>query len=286
VSGPAPETERERQLRQLATRLLSWPDPDGPVTVELIPLGFPDDLPPGLVDATELRFLGSVVRRRGHTLAGTELVFEAGDEPETVLSTYEAQLVAQGWERLERHGPMRSGFQPFGLGDMSMLSDKEKTVVLNLHATDREGGGSVLRVRYDAGGAAGVMARAERGIPYEASLLPQLKPPPGVRMWPEGGGGGPGQWTSNARAETEMAPMELEPHFAKQLEAAGWGRTTGSADDTFAWSGWTIPDSGDGHGLLLVVADLPGVRTLLVRVESTQGHRRSGFAVSGLRRLY
>ena len=40
MSGPAPETERERQLRQLASRFLSWPDPEGPVTTDLIPVGY------------------------------------------------------------------------------------------------------------------------------------------------------------------------------------------------------------------------------------------------------
>jgi hypothetical protein len=43
VSGALPETERERQVRQLAARLLTWPDPEGPVSVDLIPVGYPDD---------------------------------------------------------------------------------------------------------------------------------------------------------------------------------------------------------------------------------------------------
>jgi hypothetical protein len=48
VSGVLPETERERQLRQLAGRLLAWPHPDGPVSVDLIPVGYPNDFPPEL----------------------------------------------------------------------------------------------------------------------------------------------------------------------------------------------------------------------------------------------
>ena len=56
MSGPAPETERERQLRELAGRLLHWPDPEGPVTADLLPVGYPDDLPKEIVDRTELRF--------------------------------------------------------------------------------------------------------------------------------------------------------------------------------------------------------------------------------------
>src|SRR2546430_13420712 len=90
VSGALPETERERQVRQLAGRLLAWPDPEGPQEVDLIPVGYPEDFPPELVDLTELRFLGSVVRRRAGALVGVEMVFEGPGEPPTVVSNYEA----------------------------------------------------------------------------------------------------------------------------------------------------------------------------------------------------
>ena len=77
-------------------------------------------------------------------------------------------------------------------------------------------------------------------------------------MRPEGHGGGGWRWSSAGTAETEMAPMELEAYFAKQLEAAGWGRMDGSADETFAWSSWLIPDSGEWRGVLIVLAAFPG----------------------------
>jgi hypothetical protein len=98
-------------------------------------------------------------------------------------------------------------------------------------------------------------------------------------------GGGGGTWKSDARAQTEMAPMELEAYFAKQLELAGWGRMAGSADETFAWSSWLIPDSGEWRGVLLVLAAFPGWRHVSVRAELVEsGGRRgwSGYAVSGL----
>jgi hypothetical protein len=100
VSGALPETERERQLRQLAGRLLHWPDPEGPVTADLLPVGYPDDLPPEIVDRTELRFLGSVVHRRAGALVGAEMVFEGPGEPEDAVSSYETALVGLGWERV------------------------------------------------------------------------------------------------------------------------------------------------------------------------------------------
>src|SRR5438105_4887773 len=66
-------------------RLLHWPDPEGPVTADLLPVGYPDDLPPEIVDRSELRFLGSVVRRRAGALVGAEMVFEGPGEPEVVV---------------------------------------------------------------------------------------------------------------------------------------------------------------------------------------------------------
>ena len=78
--------------------------------------------------------------------------------------------------------------------------------------------------------------------------------------------------------------MELETYFAKQLEAAGWGRVTGSADETFAWSSWLIPDSGERRGVLLVLAAFPGWRQVSVQAElmPASGRRGGGYAVSGL----
>jgi hypothetical protein len=288
VSGTLPETERERQLRQLAGRLLNWPDPEGPVSVDLIPVGYPDDFPPELVDLTELRFLGSVVRRRAGDLVAAEMVFEGAGEPEAVLGSYEGSLLSLGWERLEQPHPMRGGFDAGSFPEMSLLVERRKSAVVNLQAMHREGGGSELRVRYDPVHAQATIANIARITGHEESILPKLKPPTGVRVELEGTGGGGGVWKSDARAHTEMVPMELEAFFAKQLELAGWGRLTGSADETFAWSSWLIPavpPSTEWRGLLLVLAAFPGWRFVSVRAEMIQpgGHRGGGgYAVSGI----
>ena len=275
MSGALPETERERQLHQLASRLLTWPDPEGPASVDLIPVGYPVDLPPELVDLTDLRLLGSVVRRRAGILVGAEMVFEGPGEPQTVVSNYEAALVRLGWERIEQpQPPGGGGFDVHGFGQMTLLANKPKSVIVFLHGTDREEGGSELRVRYDPVHAPEMLMNIGRAMRHEETILPRLKPPPGVRLRPEGTGGGGGRWKSDARAQTEMVPMELEAFFARQLEAAGWGRMTGSADDTFAWSSWLIPDSGKWRGVLLVLAPFPGRRQLSLSAELIQpgGH--------------
>ena len=269
MSGPAPETERERLLRQLAGRLLTWPDPEGPATADLT-LGYPDELPPELVDRTELRFLGSVVRRRDGELVGAEMIFDGVGDPDAVAADYATILVGLGWERIEQPRPPSGGFQHRAMMGSTLLVAKGESALVYVHAADREDGGAELRVRYDPVHGQDVMANIRRGTQYEESVLPDLKPPPGVKLQPEGTGGGGGTWRSDARAHTEIAPTELEAYFAKQLEAAGWGRVSGSADDSFAWSSWlvpSVPPAREWRGVLLVLAAFPGWRKLSLQAE-------------------
>ena len=264
MSGVLPETERERQLRQLAGRLLTPLDPRGPVTTDLMPVGYPGDLPPELVDRNQLRFFGSLVRRRAETLLGADLVFDGPGRAEAVVTSYEAPLVELGWERVDQtlHG---AGFEGLPFRTSSLLN-RQKTAVIFLYGIDREDGGADLHVRYNVEHARDRIAMMDRGMPPDESMLPPLKPPPGVNFLVESTSD-VGMWKSDARAQTEVAPMELETYFAKQLEEAGWGRMTGSADENFAWSSWLIPDSGKWRGFLVVLAALPGWRYVTVRAE-------------------
>jgi hypothetical protein len=273
VSGPAPETERERQLRQLAGRLLTWPDPEGPATADLT-LGYPEEVPPELVDRTELRFLGSVVRRRAGELVGAEMIFEGAGDPEAVAADYATHLVGLGWERIEQPRPPGGGFQHRAMMGSRLLVAKGESAMVYVHAADREDGGAELRVGYDPVHIQDMLANLGPALDPEASVLPQLKPPPGVRLQPEGMGGGGGTWRSDARAHAELAPTELEAYFAKQLEAAGWGRVSGSAEDSFAWSSWlvpSVPPAREWRGVLLVLAAFPGWRKLSLQAELVPG---------------
>jgi hypothetical protein len=230
------------------------------VSVDLIPVGYPDDFPPELVDLTDLRFLRSAARRRAGTLVLVEMVLEGSGAPENVIASYEASLVNLGWERLDQPHPIRGGFNVEWFPEMSLVVDRRKSVAVNLQAMHREDGGSELRVRYDPVHAEEMIANVARATRHEESILPALKPPPGVRLRPEGMSGGGGMWKSDARAQTEMPPMELEAFFARQLELAGWGRMTGSADETFAWSSWlvpAVPPTKEWRGILLVLAAFP-----------------------------
>ena len=271
MSGPAPETERERQLRAFANRLLSWPDPEGPSTVDLMPLGYPDDLPPELVDYADLRFLGSVVRRRATDLLSIQLLFEMTGDANDLLERYERSLLELGWQRVNQPGLHRGGFSGGGTPKTSVLVNVRKKIRVYLQSSDQEGD-SILHVHYHPPIDGELTDDLSVNAPPGRSPLPGLKPPPGVRIQSSGSGGSSTGWSADARARTERSPMELEAYFAKQLEAAGWGRVAGSADEFFAWSSWlvpAVPPSNEWRGVLLVLAAFPGERALSLRAEST-----------------
>src|ERR1700686_2880687 len=266
MSGPVPETERERQLRAFANRLLSWPDPEGPATVELMPVGYPVELPSELVDYADLRFLGSVVRRRAGELLSIQLLFEMAGDANDLLERYERSLLDLGWQNVNQPGLHRGGFSGGGMPKTSVLVNVKKKIRVYLQST-AEGDGSLLHVHYHppVGG-----ELPEDPAPLGRSPLPSLKLPPGVRITSSSSGGGGSGWSSDAVAQTEMAPMELEAYFAKQLDGAGWERVAGSADEFFAWSSWLLPavsPTEEMRGLLVVLAAFPGLRQLLVKAE-------------------
>ena len=108
-----------------------------------------------------------------------------------------------------------------------------------------------------------------RTPPDADERVPPLAVPPGVRLYPGSGGGSTHDWSSNALAETELSPAELEAHFARQLEGHGWERLAGHAEGPLAWSLWRLPGEGDWQGIL-TVAKWPGrrLRSLSIRIQS------------------
>lgn len=275
MSGPAPETERERQLRAFANRLLSWPDPEGPSTVDLMPLGYPDDLPPELVDYADLRFLGSVVRRRAGELLGIQLLFEMAGDANDLLERYERGLLDLGWQPVNQPGLHRGGFSGGDMPKTSVLVNIKKRNRVYLQASDQEDG-SLLHVHYHPATKDELPDDLSPEAPPGRSPLPGLKPPPGVRIQSSGTRGGGRGWSADASAQTEMPPMEVEAYFAKQLEGAGWGRVAGSADEFFAWSSWLVPQvppAREWRGVLIVLADFPGRRSFSLRADLASTER-------------
>ena len=234
-----------------------------------MPLGHPDELPPELVDYADLRFLGSVVRRREGELLSIQLLFEMAGDANDLLERYERSLLELGWQHVNQPGLHRGGFSGGGMPKTSVLVNINKRIRVYLQSSDQEDG-SLLHVRYSPPTETGWADDLSPDAPPGHSPLPGLKPPPGVRIQSSGSGGSGTAWSADARARTDKPPMELEAYFAKQLEDAGWGRVAGSADEFFAWSSWLLPEvppAPEWHGVLIVVADLPGRRSLSLRAE-------------------
>jgi hypothetical protein len=264
MTGHVPVTEGERELREFASRVLSYPYPGGPTTSDLIAKGYPDDLPPELVDYTDLRFLGSVVQRRDGELQVIELLFEMATGPNDLLERYERGLLDHGWQLVNQPGLHRGGFEGSGMPRVSVLVNVKKKTRVYIQSFDGHET-SALRVRYSPPSPDELPDDLSPDAPPGRSPLPTLQAPPGVRMHSAGSGGGGGDWSMSATTDTEMPPKALEGHFAGQLDARGWSRTGGSTDEHFAWSGWRLPSegkTGEWTGTLIILAGSPGERSL------------------------
>jgi len=283
VSGPAPETERERRLRELAGRLLAQPGPHGPTTAELFLAELPPDAPPDLIVPKDLDLFGSLARRGDGQITGVEVILEGTQPVADFLLAYERDLNSHGWRRWEQPHRRPGGFDGgFFMGPTAVFVNEAAVSALWIAARQAEGGRMQVGLRYDRENAANMMSNMSGPGPEPPGwdMLPELRPPPRVKLQPQGSSGGGGRWTSEARAQTEMPVPEMEAHFAKQLAAAGWRRIAGAADDTVGWSSWEVPKPGNWLGFLLILSPFPGWRALLVRVETFGGRASGGWSSS------
>jgi hypothetical protein len=278
VSWPAPETERERRLRELAGRLLAHPGPAGATTAELFLAELPPDAPADLVVPGDLDLFGSLARRRDGQITGVEVILDGAKPVADFLGGYVRQLESHGWRRFEYPHRQPGGFDAgFHMGPTAIFVNEKAVSSLFIAARHVKSGRTEVGLRYDREAAANMMANmpGPGPEPPEWDVLPELRPPPGIKLQSQGSHGGGGSWTSEARAQTEMPVPDMEAHFAKQLTAAGWRRIGGAADEATGWSSWEVPKPGNWLGFLLVVSPIPGWRALLVRAE-TFGSRAVG----------
>lgn len=282
MSSPAPETDRERRLRELAGRLLAHPSPGGPTTAELFLAELPPDKPADLVVPRDLELFGSLARRTDGRITDVEVILDGTKPVADFLDAYERDLQSHGWRRFEYPHHQPGGFEAgWHMGPTAIFVNEAAVSALWIAARRLKEGRTEVGLRYDRENAANMMSDPGPGPePPGWDVLPELRPPPGVRMQPQGSGGGAGSWTSSARAQTEMPVPELEAHFAKQLAAAGWSRIAGKADDTTAWSSWDVPKPGNWRGFLLVLSPFPGWRSLMVRAETFRGSATGGWSSS------
>jgi len=276
VSGAAPETDRERRLRELAGRLLAHPSPEGLTTAELFLAELPPDAPPDLIVPRDLDLFGSVARRRDGQIRGIEVIMDGTKPVSEFLLAYERDLGSHGWRRFDPFHRHPGGFEGgIEMGPTAVFVNDGAVSAVWIAARQVEDGRTEVGLRYDRENASNmIMMRNMPGPGPEPpgwDMLPELRPPKGVNVQPQGSGGGGGRWSSDARAQSEMPVPELEAHYAKQLTAAGWGRIAAAADDTTGWSSWDVPGPGNWRGLLLVLATAAGWRSLSVRVETFPG---------------
>jgi hypothetical protein len=269
-------------IKELAERLLTYPHPEGPTSMELFPRRLPDHWgaippPPGS------RLVGSAIYTRRGQPSRIEAVYDADGDSQGVRDRFEAELTKSGWGVFEGFGGRPGGFMPAGLMGAGQTYRKgDEGPILMVAATDREAKATDLRLRLDWEMIRHLPEMQRHGRPEGADRIPPLQPPPGVPLRGGGGGGGSGSWHSEATVETDLPVPDLEIHFSRQLERAGWTRLAGTADDVAAWSSWQVQGDGGWRGLLLVLAAFKsGQSFLYLRIEAADPHD-GGWYSSGL----
>jgi len=255
------------EMKALAEKLMTHPHPEGPTSIELLLRRLPTEwgaipAPPGA------QLLGSALHSRRGRPAQIEAIYVAEGDAQSAVSRYEAALKAGGWAVYSGFRGRPGGFVPGGLAaaHQSFRHGDEGPILM---VSALEGGPDVtdlrLRLDWEAVRHLPEVPRAGRLEGWER--LPPLAPPAGVPLRGGGGGGDSGTWHSEATVETDLPVPDLEVHFSRQLEAAGWARLAGTADDVAGWSSWRLPGTGDWGGILLVLAAFKAnERFLFVRI--------------------
>lgn len=257
----------QRDIRELAERLMTHPHPEGGIAAELFVGRMPETLEPSFPLPSGARLLGGRLQRLGGRPASFEAVLDAQGDPSALLDVYEQALLAAGWQLFSGFGPPQGGFVAAQMGDGRVLQKDGVGPILAISATASEGAPTDVRVRLDWESVRH-MAMSPRGMPPGADLLPALRLPAGVGIHGLGGSGGNGRWTSEGTLQSDQPVAELEAHFAAQLARAGWTRERGGADDAMAWSAWQLPGHEGWRGVLLLVAAFgPGECFVSARVE-------------------
>ena len=256
------------EWKELAQKLMTHPHPEGPTSIDLFLGRMPDEwgavpMPPGA------RLSGGALHSRRRQPMQIEAIFESDGDAKSVLSRYEGALTGVGWAVFE-FGGMRGGFVPGGMtGVGQTYRQGDKGPILMVAALDGGADATDVRLRLDWEMARHLPDMHMHDRAEGAERLPALSPPLGVPLRGGGGGGTSGSWHSEATVETDLPVPDLETHFSRQLEAAGWTRLAGTADDVAGWSSWRLSGDGDWGGILLVLAAFKAdERFLYVRIAS------------------
>lgn len=269
------------ELKALAEKLMTHPHPEGPTSIELLLRRLPavwakTPTPPGA------ELMGSALHSRRGRPAQIEAIYVAEGEAQAVVGRYEAALKDGGWYVFAGFGGMHGGFVPGGLAAAHQSYRHGKDGPILMVAALKGGTAQTdLRLRLDWDMARHLPEMRMHGQPEGAERLPPLSPPSGVPLRGGGGGGGSMSWHSEAIVETDLPVPDLEVHFSRQLEGAGWTRLAGTADDVAGWSSWKLPGEGRWGGILLVLAAFkPAERFLYVRIAAGDASDGGGYSTA------
>lgn len=265
------------QLRELAERLLIYTG--GPeeqsVSVELLPGEVPNDPTLDFPAPDGSRLIGSSVHRADDKTTRVDEVLDVPGSAPDILGFYQKVLHQHGWNTGSEniHG-QNGGFLPSTSLFTRYFCPENGDSWLTLSISPRADAPNDVRIHLDLTnpGPCDPSGHGPPGVADPEDKIPALYAPEGVQVRPSGssGGGGPyARWTSNASAETDKSPADIEAAFAQQLEEAGWKRVAKASQGPLAWSTWTVPgDSGDQGFLYALRATGENRLDLFVQVKS------------------
>ena len=240
-------SEREAMLEDLLVRVTThWYDPrkQGRTQVLLgqipsLPVNFP--LPDGS------RVLGTLI----HGPESAEIILDMPLSAEQVIAFYKERLGADGWVDPDTfRGHRQSGFTHAGIpAQMNNITLCKGTDTPGFNIQAFAGRGPLTDVRIDIAGGEFSPCGQQRGPKSRHmerhgfyDLIPVLAPPEGAKQTGGGGSGGQDNASSRAMLETDVELAALIPHYAKQLEAAGWIKQDEGQSGPFAWNAWKFQD--------------------------------------------
>ena len=240
-------SEREAMLKELLVRMTThWYDPRKPGRTQIL-LGQIPSLPVEFPLPEGSSVLGTLIRSPD----SAEVILDMPLSAEQVIAFYKERLGADGWVEPDVfRGHRRSGFTHAGFpGETNSITLCKGADTPGFNIQAFSGRGSLTDVRIDIAGGEYSPCFQQRGPKSRRmerhgfhDLIPALAPPEGARQ--TGGGGSSGQDTvsSHAMLETDVELAALIPHYAKQIEAAGWIKQDEGQSGTFAWNAWKFQD--------------------------------------------
>jgi hypothetical protein len=214
------------------------------------------------------RVLGSIERKNAHDTK-VDSYIEVSLSSEKALAWFSQELAKRTWTLEVASRTRPPGFVPREDRDHLRFSSHLGSGYISF----REASPSTTNVLLHWDGLAADPAHSgRRGADIgHISLLqevPVLAAPEGAELRPGGGCGGTDWWYTEAVATTSASCTELEAHFGKQLEAAGWTIMDRDGDQRLAWSDWS--KTNQSKALLLVVPITAKQRLMSLRIRG--GH--------------